>query len=114
VTIRMPYSSIARCRHGVVVGHMHGKGAPRWLHAPIGIVSRFVEWERSSHTTLLHLVNLILSRARLVHMQRRWRHVLASRSGHKLQMREEKLVGEIIRFLCICIYVCLCDLGICT
>ena len=114
VIVRMSGSRIARYWHGVVVGHAR-EGAPRWLHAPIGTVSHFVEWQRSSHTALLYFLNLILLRVRLVHMERKWRHVSASRSGHKLQMREEKFVGQIVCFLCIIhISICLCDLGICT
>ena len=70
------------------VGIVVSMGAPRWVFVFITKVSHVAGWERSNlcicHTTLLCLVVRILFEVGLVHIEKRWRHVLTSYNGQKV------------------------------
>lgn len=58
-----------------------------------------LEWERSSlyicQSVLLCLIVGMLLKLGLVHMERRWRHVYASHSGHYIIDKSVQTFGEL-------------------
>jgi hypothetical protein len=88
---------------------LRGRGGfPKWVQTFIKSVSLVVEWERSGlcifHIALLCWVVQMLLRVVFVHMERKWKHVSVSSSGHRLQRGERNWVShERVFFGCPCI-----------